>query len=190
MSSISGINSSYAVLQLNPIVNQQLTADNAVDSSTVSQASGGFSKSRGADLFSKLQQLQTSDPEKFKQVTADIAQKLKDAADQVGGDAGKRLSALADKFQQVSDTGDLSKLQPPQQAGANSKVLGAYQQNSQDGQALGATKHAHHHHGGGGGEAAGTQQPKNDVWSSILDEVNQAISGSATATAGAAEQAA
>ena len=77
-------------------------------------------------FMSKLQSLEQSDPAKAKQVLGDIASKLSARAKEVGGTAGQHLSQLADKFQQASQTGDLSGLQPPQ---------------AQQGQ--------HHHHGGG-----------------------------------------
>lgn len=78
--------------------------DDATDSAKVSQP---------AEMLSKLQQLKTSDPEKFKQVVSDIASKLKSASQQKSGFGSKMLSDLAEKFQNVADGGDLSQLEPP-----------------------------------------------------------------------------
>ncbi|MBN9118979.1 MAG: hypothetical protein J0I06_07435 [Planctomycetes bacterium] len=64
-------------------------------------------------LFSQLQQLQSQDPTKFKQVTADIATQLQTAAQQATGHQATFLTNLADKFQTASTTGDVSALRPP-----------------------------------------------------------------------------
>lgn len=71
--------------------------------------------SKPAEFLNKLQQLKDQDPEKFKTVVSGIADKLKSAA-QAQGDstAAQRLNALADKFQSVAQSGDLSQLKPPQ----------------------------------------------------------------------------
>jgi hypothetical protein len=95
---------------------------------------GGVSKD--AEMMKQLQELQKTDPEKLKQVASDVADKLKAAADKQGGDAGKALSALADKFSAVAKTGDLSALQPAGKPGAakgSAPPTGAaaYSQNAQ-----------------------------------------------------------
>jgi len=74
---------------------------------------GGAKVSKYGQLMSQLQNLEQSDPAKAKQVLGEIASKLSDAAKQAGGDRGKMMSALADKFQQAAQTGDLSGLKPP-----------------------------------------------------------------------------
>jgi flagellar motor switch protein FliG len=82
--------------------------------------------SKMGDLMSQLQQLSQSDPAKFKQVMAEISDKLKAQAGDATGKADF-LNKLADKFSQASQTGDMSALKPPQaQQGAGA---------------------AHHHHG-------------------------------------------
>jgi hypothetical protein len=76
---------------------------------------GDVDFSQPAVLFSKLQQLQTSDPEKFKEVCSHIADELKSASEEQGDGFGSRMLAdLAEKFQNVAEGGDLSQLQPPE----------------------------------------------------------------------------
>ena len=61
----------------------------------------------------ELAELQQSDPDKFKEVTSAIAQKLSDEASSATGGDAKFLGELADQFSQASETGDLSALKPP-----------------------------------------------------------------------------
>jgi hypothetical protein len=65
--------------------------------------------SRLGDLMSKLQDLETSDPAKAKQVLTSIATALSDKATSSGD---PHLTELADKFTEAAKTGDLSALQP------------------------------------------------------------------------------
>jgi len=69
-----------------------------------------------SELLSRLSQLQSADPEKFKEVMNDIADKLKQASegDGDGASANKMLADLSAKFSGAAETGDLSKLQPRQ----------------------------------------------------------------------------
>ncbi len=69
--------------------------------------------------MSELNDLATSDPAKFKQVTSDIAQKLRDAASSASGGQADFLTKLADKFQQASDSGGVSASKPPAGAGGH-----------------------------------------------------------------------
>jgi hypothetical protein len=123
-------------------------------------------------MFSELQQLQSTDPAKFQQVTGDIAQKLKSAAGSATGPAAQFLSSLSDKFAQASQSGNLSSLTPSQgsQSGASS-AQAAYQKHSG----------GHHHHGGGGNSEV--QQ----VMESISQEVQQAVSPSSASTSTSAQ---
>jgi hypothetical protein len=89
--------------------------------------------SKRAESLKKLKDLQASDPAKLKAAAAEIADKLKAEAGKQGGEAGKALSALADKFDTVARTGDLSALQPPPkpaagQGGAAPQGAEAYRQ--------------------------------------------------------------
>jgi hypothetical protein len=111
--------------------------------------------SRPGQLLGRLQQLSESDPAAFKQVTEDIADKLRQSAQGLSGAAADRANALADRFAAASQSGNVSSLEPQQAQGAQ-----------------GAQGHHHHHHGGGGGGAAGGIA---SVLSNALDEVNQAL---------------
>ncbi len=63
-------------------------------------------------VLQELNDLQKSDPAKFKQVTEEISQKLRDAANSASGGQATSLKTLADKFAQASQSGDMSALQP------------------------------------------------------------------------------
>jgi hypothetical protein len=63
-------------------------------------------------LFAELQQLQSQNPTKFTQVVSDIATQLQTAAQQATGNQANFLTNLADRFQTVANTGDLSSLRP------------------------------------------------------------------------------
>lgn len=66
-----------------------------------------------AQLFSKLQQLLDEDPEKFKEVMNQIADKFEEAAGEVeDGDMKQMLLEMAEKHRSVAESGDLSQLQP------------------------------------------------------------------------------
>jgi len=94
--------------------------DSQVSSGSVSSPTGGdrTQLSTLGELMSKLQNLETTDPGKAKQVLTSIATALTDQANS-SGSTDPRLKALADKFTDAASTGDLSGLQP---------------------------KHGHHHH--------------------------------------------
>lgn len=115
-------------------------------------AGASASISKPGELLSKLQQLQQSDPAKFKEVTAELSKQLKDAAGSATGPAAAALNKLADGLAQASSTGSLDALTP--KGGAKGH-------------------HGHHHHGGGGG-AVGA------ALSSALETVQKALDGSAT----------
>lgn len=68
--------------------------------------------SERSKLLQELNDLQKSDPAKFKQVTEEISQKLRDAANSTSGSQATSLNKLADKFAQASQSGDMSALQP------------------------------------------------------------------------------
>jgi hypothetical protein len=68
-----------------------------------------------AKLLAALDKLEQNDPAKFKKVLQEAADKFKSLAKAAGEDTveGKRLSALADKFSQAAQAGDLTALMPP-----------------------------------------------------------------------------
>jgi hypothetical protein len=119
--------------------------------------------SKMGQLMSQLQQLQQSDPAKFKQVMGAISQKLKDEAAGATGQRAEFLGGLASRFDQAAQSGDLSALQPPAQAGK---------------------AHGHHHHAGykGGAHASGTPAPGDD----LAQIIESALSDAGTAGAAAA----
>jgi hypothetical protein len=62
-------------------------------------------------MMKKLQDLQKSDPEKFKKVAAQIATKLRAAAKNQSGGSASALNKMADDFDQAAKTGEMPK--PP-----------------------------------------------------------------------------
>ena len=118
---LSGVGNSGSITDLTALYGAQVSR--ATSSSTISAATSAtedttgktdsLSISKPAEMFSKLEQLKASDPEKFKQVVTDIASKLKSAAEKQSGPAAAMLSDLAGKFENVAKGGDLSQLKPP-----------------------------------------------------------------------------
>lgn len=109
------------------------------DSSSSQASSTQFSGL--ADLISKLQSLEKTDPAKAKQVLTDISAKLRSEAQTVGGAQAQQLNAAADRFQSAANSGDLSTLQPPQHHGHGGhghghKASQAYAQNQQSGESI------------------------------------------------------
>jgi len=126
-------------------VNPQTTPTTALGSA---DATTGVSVdiSKPGQLFGQLSSLASSDPEKFKTVTADIAQKLKDAASSQDGRRADFLNQLADKFTAASQSGSASGLAP-----------------TPGGRAHG--HHGHHHHAQTADNASGstTGQPSSSA---------------------------
>jgi hypothetical protein len=119
--------------------------------------------SKMGSLMAQLQQLSQSDPEKFKQVAAEIADKLKAAAGDSTTGKASFLSKMADKFQQASQSGDLSAFQPPQ------------------GQQQGASGAHHHHHRAASYAAAPQGQPGGDL-AQIVQTAMKDVGGSTART--------
>lgn len=119
--SITGVNGCGSTYSLSKLYQTQETDDTDSADSSTSTITSSTTKSDSLDLskpgemYSKLQELAKSDPEKLKQVCADIAQKLKSASESDSGSgSNKMLSDLAQKFQNVADGGDVSQLKPPE----------------------------------------------------------------------------
>ena len=136
---------------------------------TISSTNSASISPMGA-LMAQLQQMSTSNPSQFQQVTASIAAQLQQAAGQ-GGSANGFLSNLADKFQTASQTGSMAPLEPH-------------------------GHHGGHRHGGGGGlqalltSSAGgsassaqtgassySQNSRQSLFSQVLSIIGQAVSG-------------
>jgi hypothetical protein len=113
-------------------LNTDTTAIDTTDDTTTSYAPATqLSLSGPAELFSKLQKLEASDPSKAQAALHQLADQVREQANSVSGTQATHRNAFADKLDQAADSGDLSGLQP-QHAGR-----------------------AHHrHHGGGGGVPA------------------------------------
>lgn len=87
----------------------------ATASSTAVLPGDRSSASGPAELFKQLEALASSDPAKFKQVTAQMAAAVQAAADAATDPQEKQLlTGLAAKFTQASSSGDASGLQPPE----------------------------------------------------------------------------
>ena len=118
---IGSVNSTSSIYDIDPTAQADQT-------SSLSNLSGDASSSQVSGpgrWMSELQNLEKSDPDKFKQVTSEIAEKLRREASGATGTQATFLNKLADRFDQASQSGDMSSLQPP------SGVSG---------------HHGHHHH--------------------------------------------
>lgn len=142
--------STHAVNNLSPNYLQSLVnntiqnaggSNNAAALSALAPQQDSGALSPFAQLLSTLQQLQQSDPAKYKQVTAQIATNLA-AASQIAtaeGNTGAatQLNQLVTDFTNASNTGQLPNIQDLAQATQQGQVQG------------GGGHHGHHHHGGG-----------------------------------------
>jgi hypothetical protein len=174
MSAISGINSSQNLQELYALLGVQSVSNTTAQDSTqsildsFSSAGATFEKSKPGEVLNKLAQLQESDPEKFKQVTAEIAEKLKAAAKEMTGTEAERISDLADKFQQASETGDLSVLQPPPPPSGGRGYGPPPPLTDTDQSSTSGTQTTTN-------SATGGFKSPDDMWASILTIVNQAM---------------
>ena len=140
---INSLGSAIAALSVASIF--QSSGSGAATSVADAVGGGGDSASISGPgkLFSALNELASQNPTKFKEVAADIADKLKEAAqaltggstDSTGttssvGGPGGLLTDLAAKFEQAAQTGDVSGLQPPAHHGHRHHV-GSYDQTGQ-----------------------------------------------------------
>ena len=132
-------------------------------------SSGSASVSSVGKLFSQLAQLQQTDPDKFKTVLTDIANKLQAAGQQDGGAQGQALANLASKFQQAAQTGNLSSLKPAHHHHGHHRGAAAYQQASAAGQS-GST----------------ATDPRSQIFDVINQVLTQDLGGSSSSTAAAA----
>jgi len=103
------------------------TAAQSFDSTAgVSQAGVSVDVSQPGRLMSQLKDLATSDPAKFKAVTAEIAEKLKAVATSQGGKSAAFLDKLADQFSAASQSGSASGLTPQHAHGHHHQHSGGY----------------------------------------------------------------
>ena len=115
-SPIGALSSSSALQQLEALYQKmeaKLEASTASTTATSSTtASDSDSISGIGKMLSKLQDLATGDPAKFKQDTSSIAAALTEAAGKTTGDESTFLKELAGQFQKASNSGDASALAP------------------------------------------------------------------------------
>jgi hypothetical protein len=113
MSSISGINGSNSLYLLSQLLtNQSSTTTSEVDGessifstdNTTEKSTNSIIFSPEGQIYNRLQQLQKSDPDKFKEVCAEIAAQLTEAAKKNGGTGAAELAA---KFTGAAESGDM-----------------------------------------------------------------------------------
>jgi len=178
--SINAVSSNYYSLSLSDILATQVSGTKSCGStqsgSSVTSAIGQSESaefSNPAMMYSKLQELAQTDPEKLKEVCAKIAEQLQSASEEQDGFQSNMLSDLAEKFQNVADGGDVSQLKPPEPpsgGGPGQGPIEKYQQ--QQSQSL--------------VDMLGTQSNKkrddgmDSLMSSIMDQIDAALSKSVT----------
>jgi hypothetical protein len=161
---INGIGTTSTIDALSALSNTSSPDASQEASGTATTPAASASVSKPGELMSKLNQLLQQDPAKFKQVTQQISDELKSAAQDASGPQASFLNKLSENFAQASSSGSLSSLQPPQGSGS------------------GVSGHHHHHgggHHGGGGGGGGIES----VISTALDQVNQALTGTSSSGA-------
>jgi hypothetical protein len=144
---LNSINSSLLNEIQKEVSTSQVASSSSGGSSTTSVTSttptDSIDVSQVAQLFQQLQQLQSTDPTDFKQVTADAATQLLQAAQQATDpQQASFLTNLADKFQQASQSGNLS----------------AFDNGASSNAAHGHHGGHHHHHGGSSTEDSTSTQ--------------------------------
>jgi hypothetical protein len=154
---IDNINSSISSSDVQTIT-ALTTPSTTTAAAAVAQPGVSVDISKPGQLLSQLTSLAQSDPDKFKAVTADIAQKLGDAAASQTGRAGDFLKSLADRFSAASQSGDASGLAPQGGAGR-------------------AHHHGRHHHGGAGGAGGGSAVSAGGSNDSLAQQIEGIISG-------------
>ena len=161
------------------------SAASAVSASSGTAQAASVDISQPGQLFSKLEKLKTQDPDKYKQVVSDLADKLKTAAGNATGKDQEFLTKLAAQFQSAAKGGDLTLGPPANGAGGQKGAAGAYAQNDPSTQqglsGVGHHKGGHHHQ-----PSAAVQQ----AFKSISDEVDTALGTTADSSASSATPAA
>jgi hypothetical protein len=105
LSSVSSINQTSGVSSVVATQTSQTTQSSDI------RKGDGTHLSKLGELFSKLQDLESSDPAKAKQVLSSIASTLSEKANS-SDNRDPHLQELADKFTEAAKTGDLSALKP------------------------------------------------------------------------------
>ena len=130
----------------------------------------GIDMSKPGEMFSQLEKLQKSDPAKFKQVVSDIADKLEAASkDSTAEGASSMLSDLAAKFRDVANGGDISEIKPPESPSYSGSQDGISQYKLQQ---AGTQSNLL----SGSTASSSSSSSLQDLFNSIFDEVNKAVS--------------
>lgn len=124
---ISSINaSSSSLLEMLQTAQSKSSTSGSSSASQTSSASAtqedtvfikNSAMSKMMEFIDQLQQLSVSNPEKFKEVMADMSAQLKDAAGKATDSTEKEfLISLADSFSASAQSGKLERPEPPQDA--------------------------------------------------------------------------
>ncbi len=131
------------MIQMKQAVDTTLeTAVNKANADYGSPMGTAVSFSNPSELLSQLESLKNEDPEKFSDIMQEISDQLSAAAESedVDESTSEFLSMLADKFASVTESGDLSELQPPPppppQEGTQASQVAQYDSNSGDQQTV------------------------------------------------------
>jgi hypothetical protein len=108
---ISSVTSSLVTANVDGVSSKRAQSTQAIPPPPPPGDSAGMSKM--AETMKSLSELQSSDPDKFKDVTASIAKSLEELAKDQSGEDASRLTELAEKFKQASESGTMDSLQPP-----------------------------------------------------------------------------
>lgn len=106
--------------------------------------------SQGASLLSQLQDLEKSDPARFKAVMSQVSDELRSEAQQSGGGKAALLNELADRFAAAAQAGDVSALSasPAGSGGASSSASGSTSTSASDASSSAPVHSGRHHHQG------------------------------------------
>jgi len=151
---INSIQSTYAtqdIAALTSASTQQGVTGTGSASSAVS-----VDLSQPGQLWSQLQSLAQNNPTEFKQVTADIASQLKDAASSATGGQAQFLTNLSNRFQAASQSGSMSDLAPPASQGQG-------------------VHHGHHHHHAQAAQSTTDSSQSSSTGQSSTDSLMQQI---------------
>jgi hypothetical protein len=106
------------------------SASSDADSAAPQISGDGKNFSKGAQMMQKLNDLASSDPEKFKEAAQKISDSLSEAAkNSSDSNAAKMYSDMAGKFAEAAKSGSMSSLTPPKApngTGALSAAAQAY----------------------------------------------------------------
>jgi hypothetical protein len=132
---VSSVGSNNTLQSILSILQSNESSSNSTSSTgSTNSSSDSVGLSGPAQLFNELQQLASSDPTKFKEVAAQIAQQLETAAGESDSSTGsssstggvnQMLANLASKFEEAAETGNVSVLQPPSAGTGQSNGVGA-----------------------------------------------------------------